>query len=149
MGVPVTPFIKQGNCVIWRSKYLKSDLISSMSGIANCIKSVIYSQYTYLSNENICECHLLSIYISLNREHMWVSFTLNIHISLYSQYTYLSTENICMTANCIWSVIFSQSKISISLVCFQQNVVKETSRIRSSIAIWKLRIDTPSAIGCT
>jgi len=39
------------------------------------------------------------------------------------------------TACCIWSVISSQSPISISLVSFQRNVAKKTSRTRLSIVI--------------
>ena len=39
------------------------------------------------------------------------------------------------TAYCIWSVVESQSQISISLVSFQRNVVKETWRTLSSIKI--------------
>ena len=39
------------------------------------------------------------------------------------------------TPSCIWSVIEFQSPISISLVSFQRNVVKETWRTGSSIEI--------------
>jgi len=53
------------------------------------------------------------------------------------------------TAYCIWSVIYSQSRISISLVSFQRNLVKETWRTRSLIEIWESSHDTSNAIGCT
>jgi len=52
------------------------------------------------------------------------------------------------TAYCIWSVIHSQSPISISSVSFQQNVANETSRTRWWIEIRDQRKDTPNAIGC-
>ena len=53
------------------------------------------------------------------------------------------------TAYCIWSVIQSQSPISILLVSFPRNVAKETQTNRSSNDIWERSNDTPNATGCT
>ena len=53
------------------------------------------------------------------------------------------------TAYCICNGIEFQCPISISLVSFQRNVVKETYRTRSSNQIWEWTNDTPNAIGCT
>jgi len=53
------------------------------------------------------------------------------------------------TAYCIWSDSQSESPISISLVSFQRNVVKETWRTRLLIEICEWRNDTPDALGCT
>jgi len=51
------------------------------------------------------------------------------------------------TAYCMWSVIQSQSRISISWVSSQWNLAKETQRMRSTIVVWEWRNDTPTATG--
>ena len=74
---------------------------------------------------------------------------MTIHLNmLYKRITWLYSRR-TSTAYCIWSLIDSQSPISISLVSYQRNVVKEAWRTRFSIEIWEWRNDTPNAIGCT
>ena len=70
-------------------------------------------------------------------------------LQLKASYVSLPLCTIIGTANCIWSVIQSQSPISILLVSFRRNVAKETWKTRSSIEIWERRNNTPNAIGWT
>ena len=67
-----------------------------------------------------------------------------IWVLCYIPYTGLA-ERLRGTPYCVWSAILSQSPISISLVYFQRNVVKETQRNGSMIEIWEQKNDTPNA----
>ena len=82
--------------------------------------------HVFFSLSLVCFCHerntgltVKDMYFSLMCFSFFPSFvfvTNEIHVSLSKTYT----------AYCIWCVIQSQSPISISLVSFQRNVVKET-----------------------
>jgi len=91
---------------------------------AYCIWSVIHSHTSY----SLFVCIVQPIAFG-------VSFNLNRHQPI-RQYTHTHasflTHAYCVycTVYCIWSVIQSQSPISISSVSFQQNVANETSRTR-------------------
>jgi len=67
----------------------------------------------------------------------WVSVWVHGHLQMH------------YVAYCVWSVIQSQSPISISLVSFQRHVACETKRTRTTIENWEWRNDTPNAIGYT
>jgi len=54
------------------------------------------------------------------------TFSCSICIFIYQMYFHVLHTIWYVTACCIWSVVYSHSPISISLVSFQRNVVKET-----------------------
>ena len=104
------------------------------------------------------ERRLPFIYIQIQiRLCIHIPICIYIHIYTYIlSYTYpfpyiyicISFQICTCTAYCIWSVIQSQSPISISLVSFQRNVAKEAYRTKTSIVNRAWRNDTPNTIGC-
>ena len=139
-------------------------------------ESVYISLYVWRSIcvwRSVCVWRWISTHgISVHVYTYWATRYISIYVWRYmcdantSSHTYMShvthtsvmshihesshtSECTAITADCIWSVISCQTPISISLVSFRRNVVKETSRTRSSIEIWEWRNKTPNAIGCT
>jgi len=109
-----------------------------------CVRQTIAHTYTVCSQ---CICRLED-----NTHTSWCMPTYIVCAYMcdatHCIHVHCSLTCVC-TAYCIWSVILSQSPISISHVSFQRNVVKETRRPRSSIEIWDRKNDTPNVIGCT
>ena len=98
-----------------------------------CISHVAHLNESYLTYEWV----LL---------HIWMS-----HVRVMSEsHTRISWFSLVLCRLQYYSLLHLECHlISISLVSFQRNMVKETWRTRSLIEIWESSHDTSNAIGCT